>query len=76
MGFDKEISFYLFARPSFWEGFARTLDIGGHFDSYNESTTSRQADDRALQQDWSIIGIDIQKAIGEYAKENERKVVA
>jgi len=56
---------FLFATPSFLTGLARTLDIGATLSahSYNMSETPREADVKALASDWSVVGLDIAKAI-------------
>ena len=54
---------FLVARPSFWTGAARVLDLFGLFDRYNISRTPFEADARALYSDWSIIGQDIRQAM-------------
>lgn len=56
-------TFYLFARPSFIEGYGRLLDVGGSFNVYNESQTAEEADSIALHTDWLTVGLDIKKAI-------------
>jgi hypothetical protein len=53
----------LYARPSIVEGIARTLDVGGNFDSYNESRTPKEADHAAIASDWHAVGCDLRKAI-------------
>ncbi len=55
------LSRFLFARPSFLEGFARTLDMAGTLNLYNYSTTEKQADSLALRADWRAVGEDIRK---------------
>lgn len=75
MGFDRSLSYYLFARPSFAEGMARVLDLGGAFDSYNESKTPAEADTRALANDWMMIGQDMQNAIEQYEQAEKTKEV-
>ncbi len=50
---------FLFARPSFWSGVARVLDLFGVFDSYNSSRTPGEVDARALYADWSVAGSDL-----------------
>ncbi len=50
---------FLFARPSFWSGFGRIVDMGATFDSYNVSRTPEDADSRALWADWRVIGQDL-----------------
>lgn len=47
---------FLFAMPSWLSGAARTLDLGGVFDEYNESPTPAQADAWALWHDWRAVG--------------------
>lgn len=67
MGFDS-CSDFLFARPSLLSGAARTLDIGGTFDRYNESAGSADADRRALAADVRSIGRDFYRAIDAFKK--------
>ena len=69
MGFDRSLSYYLFARPSFLEGASRVFDIGGVFDSYNESTTPAEADAKSTLHDWMMVGKDMEFACDEYADE-------
>lgn len=47
---------FLFAMPSWLSGAARTLDLGGVFDEYNDSPTPDQADAWALWHDWRAVG--------------------
>jgi len=53
------LSGFLFATPSFMEGAARVLDIGGTFDQYNASDTEAEADEKAIYADWRVIGDDL-----------------
>jgi hypothetical protein len=43
---------FLFAKPSFLSGMARTLDMHGDFCQYNISDSSEEADVKALICDW------------------------
>lgn len=54
---------FLFARPSFWEGFGRVIDLGATLNAYNASSNSAEADFRALEADWKAIGQDMREAI-------------
>lgn len=54
---------YLFAAPSLLSGAARTLDIGGQFDDYNDSATPEVADARAAWLDWRAVGAEIWAAM-------------
>ena len=57
------MSDYLFAHPSFLSGAARSLDLGGIFDSYNESQSPQKADERAMRSDWSAVGSELRLAL-------------
>lgn len=59
----------LFARPSFWEGYARVIDIGATLNEYNSDKTSEEADDAAIQSDWKAVGESIESAISNFSKE-------
>ena len=60
---NRESSYFLFARPSFWAGIAALLDFGNTLSVYNESPTPRQADYFAMKSDWVAVGNDIRYAI-------------
>lgn len=64
---------FLYARPSFLGGVARTLDLGGTLKEYNQSPDADTADAKALASDWFIVGSDIRTAINDYVKEEEQK---
>jgi hypothetical protein len=53
----------LYSQPSLMEGFARSLDIGGTFDEYNDSASESEADMIAMGSDWYAIGADLHHAI-------------
>ena len=54
----------LFARPSFLEGVARLLDLGGTLNEYNGFDTPEDADLVALRSDWEALGRDYRSALG------------
>jgi hypothetical protein len=54
---------FLYARPTFLEGLARILDLGGTLEEYNVSSSPSDADTRALQADWLAIGDDLKQAV-------------
>ncbi len=58
-------SSFLFARPSFTEGVARSLDLGGTLQAYNSSLSPEQADATALLMDWQAIKTDLLAAMNE-----------
>ncbi len=59
-------TYYLFARPSFSEGIARVLDLGGTLNVYNEHESQQQADARATNNDWLTVGDDMRVALNQY----------
>lgn len=61
---------FLFAQPSFMEGLARLLDVGGLYDSYNERPTPEEADCIAIYNDWKAVGDDIRQAMAQFAADN------
>ena len=64
----------LFARPSFTEGVARTLDMGATMQEYNQSLTPEQADANALHADWRAVGDDIRRAIQQFRDEHAERL--
>ena len=69
---DKNLTMYLFSQPSFIDGMARALDLGGVFDMYNESQDGREADYIALKNDWAMVGADISNTIEQYGQEQKQ----
>lgn len=65
---NKARSDFLFATPSFVSGAARSLDLYCLFDSYNSSSTEREADYRATLSDWRVIGQDILSAMRQFER--------
>jgi len=63
---------FLFAQPSFASGAARTLDLWGLLDDYNISSTTVEADVKAIAADWIVVGQDLTDAMGQ--DESELKV--
>jgi hypothetical protein len=62
---------FLFARPSFLEGIARVLDLGGTLQEYNSSVSEQQADALAIGADWHVVGEDLLRAMEQLGEENE-----
>lgn len=56
---------FLFSNPSALAGTARTLDLFGAFDSYNESRTPQEADARAILSDVRTTVEDLKGATSE-----------
>ncbi|HVA50223.1 MAG TPA: hypothetical protein VNH11_27965 [Pirellulales bacterium] len=67
------LSTFLFARPSFFEGAARLVDFGGFLNEYNYSASEREADNLALWADWTAAGNDVRAAwVEELARSRDR----
>ena len=60
---------FLYARPSFLEGMARVMDIGGALNEYNTLLSGEDADFVALWMDWSAVGQDMHDAMSMYESE-------
>ena len=59
-------SFYFFTKPSFTEGMARVLDIGGTLQAELLITSPMQTDIEAISHDWKTVGEDIKNSIYEW----------
>jgi hypothetical protein len=68
-------STFLFADLSFVYGVAHILDFEGHFTSYNESATPRDADAIATYADWSAVGDDLVAAMNQFAADQRGKAL-
>lgn len=55
---------FLYARPSFLEGMARIVDLGGTLNEYHPF--SPEIDQAAICMDWAMIGQDLRHAIGDF----------
>ena len=66
-----------FAKPSFWEGFARVLDLGGTFDRDDKPLSTSEENDAVLlaayedylaqASDWYAVGADLYRSILRFA---------
>jgi len=62
---------FLFGSFGFFEGMGRVLDLTGTMVDYNGSPTIEEADNRALNSDWKIVGDDLRNTMNSYA-ENQK----
>ena len=62
---------FLFAMPSWLTGAARSLDVAGQFDEYNDSKSVQDADDRAAFSDWRAVGESIFDAVVGFGRESQ-----
>ncbi len=54
--------FRLYPMPSFIDGFARAIDLGGTLNRYNSSSSDAEADMKAIKSDWDNILFDLKNA--------------
>ncbi len=66
-----DLTGFLYAPPSFLDGTARALDLGGTLSEFNTALSEDQADYLALRADWLTVGQDICRAMA--AVEADRK---
>jgi hypothetical protein len=57
---------HLFAKPSFWEGWARIFDFGNKLTTYNYAVTDEEADFIAMKSDWETVGADLTSAMNRF----------
>ena len=60
---------FLFVKPSFFNGVARSIDVFGGFTEYNMSSDSQDADYRALVHDAQAVYGDLAGALHEFEKD-------
>jgi hypothetical protein len=55
-------------KPSFLGGMSAILDFSSIESRYNQNKSGAEADTKALENDWKVIGFDMNNAIETYAK--------
>ncbi len=67
----KNTSYYsdfLFVKHSFIILYGSVLNIAGNYFSFNHAASGAEADTKAIQSDWGVIGNDIENASDEILK--------
>lgn len=59
----------LFNRPSLIDGIASIFNISGNYYEFNYSESGEEADRKAIESDWGVIGNDILEATEELKNE-------
>jgi hypothetical protein len=54
---------FLFATPTITIGVGSIMNIAGSYYSFNGSSTAAEADFKAIQADWGVVGEDIRNAM-------------
>ena len=60
--YKKYRSDFLFSTPSFLIGMGSVLNIAGNYFNFNYASSSNEADLKAIQADWAVVGYDIENA--------------
>jgi hypothetical protein len=60
---------FLVPASSFLIGVGSLLNFSGNYFEYNNSRTTAQADQRALSNDWAMVGQDIRQAMKQVEKD-------
>lgn len=60
---------FLFPNSSFITGMGSVFDLTGNYYSFNTSKTPEQADFKAIESDWGVVGDDIKKSVDEMKKQ-------
>ena len=53
----------LYPKSTFWMGFGSVLNISGKYFEFNYSESAEEADFKAFENDWGVIGDDIKNSI-------------
>ena len=62
---------FLFSSPSFLKGSGTVFNIWGNYYTFNYSQTPKEADERAIANDWKIVGKDLLFAMEKSESRNE-----
>jgi len=57
-------TYFLFPVPSFWSGAESIMNLAGDLSSLNSSDTGFEADRKAIENDFRMIGQDISDVLG------------
>jgi len=53
----------LFYKPSVLDGFGSIINVAGNYFVFNYSNSGEEADQKAIESDWGVVGDDIRKAV-------------
>lgn len=71
----KFVTDFLFSTPTFLSGAATVISLNGNFYRFNVSKSEIEADNKALENDFRMIGQDI-SAVIENIKNNDEVLIA
>ena len=62
----KKCSDFLFSTSNFLTGVGTVLNLGGNYYEYNYSESSSDADKKAIENDFEMVGFDIRDAMNNF----------
>ena len=64
---------FLFSKSNFLMGMGSVLDLSGTYYTFNASESEKEADRKAIESDWGMIGQDMKEAMGIVCKDVVKK---
>lgn len=58
---------FLFSTPKLIIGVGSVFNVAGNYYSFNESESSKEADLKALRNDWGVVGSDLENAMKSFS---------
>ncbi len=65
---------FLYATPNFLMGAGTVLNLAGNYYTFNDSSNNLEADYKAIENDFAIIGIDISHSIELFEQQNHSTI--
>lgn len=65
-------TFRLFPKASFLTGLGTTFNIFGNSFKFNYSESGEEADSKAIESDWGVVGSDLEKSMKEVPPVKEK----
>jgi hypothetical protein len=65
---------FLVPNTSFLIGMGSIMNIQGNYFDFNYSDTLEEADSKAIENDWGVVGNDLRRAINKLIKEPQSQV--
>lgn len=60
---------FLFSKASWLIGAGSIFSLAGNYYSFNLSVSGAEADRRALEADWNMVGLDLEKSLAAYEEQ-------
>ncbi|RPH33597.1 MAG: hypothetical protein EHM93_04335 [Bacteroidales bacterium] len=70
------MSDFLFSTPNFLVGAGSVINIAGNYYSFNESDSESEADEKAIKNDFEMVGQDIYNVINDSKSRNSELILA